>query len=221
MSKDIHDFYAEWANGLDSAGKDSTDAQQRATTSPFIEIIFSRLRELIEVTRQLDLLKKWVYYGKADADINLGNRLLPDTLQDAALRLNDHNTIRFLHMLLGMAGEVGEITQPFLLFLETGVPIDPDNIREELGDNSWYALGLGSKWLGDPDHTQILESNYNKLTTRYPEGAWTRDRAVNRDLEKERKALEIRGLDPKDVMLEEYQKGLMSKEDKDRNFGKI
>lgn len=92
-----------------------------------------------------------------------------------------------LHMVIGMATEVGELQDIYKKKLAYGKEIDEVNEKEEIGDLMWYiANHCKSKgW----DLGEILQTNINKLKARYPE-RFDADRALTRDLDKERKILE-------------------------------
>jgi NTP pyrophosphatase (non-canonical NTP hydrolase) len=71
------------------------------------------------------------------------------------------------HSVIGLSGEVGELSTTVEHWLYYGQALDRGNIKEELGDCLWYiaeacdALGL---LLSD-----VMESNIRKLRKRYPE----------------------------------------------------
>jgi NTP pyrophosphatase (non-canonical NTP hydrolase) len=91
------------------------------------------------------------------------------------------------HMLMGMMTEVGELVDVFKKNMAYGKEIDWVNVREELGDLMWYVsefCNINGFYLED-----ILENNIEKLRTRYPE-KFDSDKAINRDLDAERKVLE-------------------------------
>jgi NTP pyrophosphatase (non-canonical NTP hydrolase) len=99
---------------------------------------------------------------------------------------------RLLHGVLGLVTESAELADAIKKRLAYGKPIDQVNLSEELGDIEWYlslirdAYGLSRE--------EIIEANVYKLQSRYP-GGWTQHRALNRDLEAERAALEDARLD--------------------------
>jgi len=197
----INDFYVEWAASLDSAGQDSTEAQARASNPVTLQSLLFQLRAFINRGQQIGALKKFIFYGKTidSDDYDYGNPISAEAMNQIASRIEDHEVIRYLHLVLGLIDEAEELVEPLFNYLLSGVPIDPNNVREELGDTMWYIGANGAKWLGDETLKPILEANYRKLTTRYPEGAWTQDRAINRDLDREKAALEVRGLDPQSL----------------------
>ena len=93
-----------------------------------------------------------------------------------------------LHMVLGMQTEVAEIADVYKKHIAYGKELDLVNIKEELGDSMWYFANLCNfhGW----DLRDILETNIAKLKSRYPE-KFDADKAINRDLETERKILEL------------------------------
>ena len=95
-----------------------------------------------------------------------------------------------IHMILGMATEVAEIQDTFKKTLAYGKPLDIINLAEELGDLLWYIAGFCD--INDFDFEEILEANIKKLLIRYP-NKFSKEDALNRDLEKERRSLEELG----------------------------
>lgn len=185
----IHDGYVEWANTLDSTGKDSTDAVIRLQNYNVLEY----LHETLEVTEALaanaDKLKKWVFYGKTSDDLDRRKwPLLSHQLQTASMSLCDHNTVRVLHAIIGLITEIGELITPFRLHVFEGQEMDWQNFTEEVGDLFWY-MALLAKANGYGDFGPFLISNKAKLTKRYGD-TWTQDGALNRDTGAEMEALD-------------------------------
>lgn len=101
----------------------------------------------------------------------------------------DHDTMiaRLIHATLGMASEVGELADALKKHIIYGQALDEINVLEEIGDLSWYeALGLAAV---KRTMSEALERNVTKLRTRYGD-KFDADKALNRDLAAERKALE-------------------------------
>lgn len=92
-----------------------------------------------------------------------------------------------LHMVLGMQTEVAEIADAYKKHMAYGKELDLVNVKEELGDVTWYIANLCN--IHGWDLRDILETNIKKLEARYPE-KFTNENAINRDLEKEREVLE-------------------------------
>jgi NTP pyrophosphatase (non-canonical NTP hydrolase) len=100
----------------------------------------------------------------------------------------DVTAVRFLHALIGLAGEAGELAGAAQKWLWYGKSLDTVNVKEELGDLLWYtaqacnAFGLD---LGD-----VMRTNIAKLRARFPD-RYTDEAAAeeNRNREAERAAV--------------------------------
>lgn len=98
-----------------------------------------------------------------------------------------HENTRFIHGALGMATESAEVVESLLNYLNTG-ELDAANVNEEVGDTEYYAaVTVDSLGLTLDDARGAVVT---KLRRRYPDGAFSTDHALNRDLEAERKILE-------------------------------
>jgi NTP pyrophosphatase (non-canonical NTP hydrolase) len=91
-----------------------------------------------------------------------------------------------VHMLLGMFGEIGELTDIFKRYLIYNEPIDWVHVQEEVGDLLYYIFAFCT--INGFNLEKILEQNLAKLKVRYPE-KYTDELAKKRDLEKERQIL--------------------------------
>jgi NTP pyrophosphatase (non-canonical NTP hydrolase) len=92
-----------------------------------------------------------------------------------------------LHMTSGMTTELGELVDVFKKYMVYGKEIDWINVREEIGDMMWYIASFCK--INDLDLEEIIENNVKKLESRYP-GKFSQEKALNRNLEKEREILE-------------------------------
>lgn len=92
-----------------------------------------------------------------------------------------------LHMTLGMVTEASEIADVFKKHIAYKKEIDYVNVKEEIGDQMWYIANMCN--INGWDLREILDTNIKKLESRYPE-KFSEDKAINRNLEKERKILE-------------------------------
>jgi len=92
------------------------------------------------------------------------------------------------HMLFGMITEVGELIDVFKKDLAYNKEIDWVNVEEELGDLMFYIASFCR--MNNLNLEDIILSNVTKLETRYSEKKFSEEEAKNRDLPKERKALE-------------------------------
>lgn len=76
-------------------------------------------------------------------------------------------SIRLIHGVLGLTGEVGELASELEKWLYYGQGLDETNIKEEVGDCCWYlALICNAIQL---DFGFVMAANIEKLRTRYPD----------------------------------------------------
>ena len=89
---------------------------------------------------------------------------------------------RLMTAAFGMSAEAGEFTEVVKKIFLQGKPYTEENIfhmKRELGDLCWYlaqacmALNIGFE--------EVLEMNYEKLSARYPAGAFDVYRSENRE----------------------------------------
>ena len=92
-----------------------------------------------------------------------------------------------LHMIMGLATEIGELQDIFKKHIAYKKEIDFVSVEEEIGDIFFYAASFCR--INNFDLEEILETNVKKLESRYP-NKFTEYHALNRDLPKERKILE-------------------------------
>jgi len=92
-----------------------------------------------------------------------------------------------LHMAIGVATEGGELLDAYKKNFAYGKEVDKVNVAEEIGDSFWYLFNLCDLLNLDPE--DIMRVNTAKLYERYPE-KFTEEKAINRDLDKERTILE-------------------------------
>lgn len=101
-------------------------------------------------------------------------------------RVNDVDIQRLLHAAVGLCTETGEFQDQLKRHIFYGKDLDKVNLKEELGDILWY-VALACNTL-DIQMSEVMEKNIVKLKIRYPE-KFTQDKALNRNLEAERKVL--------------------------------
>lgn len=102
-------------------------------------------------------------------------------------RMNKAQTIRMIHSAMGLVTEAAEALDALKKHIFYGKKLDIVNFAEEIGDSQWYAA-IGA----DACNTtleKIQDTNIAKLEARYPE-KFTKEKAINRDLKKERNILE-------------------------------
>lgn len=154
------------------------------------------VRELIDMDRcgvLADVMKRNFFYSapmKERLETNMAR--LKEHFEDvekhgASL---DHIHPDLLHAALGIYSEAGEILSAIIVSALSGKPVDYVNLKEELGDLMWY-MALLMRLL-ETTFEAIGKQNIEKLQKRFPD-KFTKDKAVNRDLDGERKILEANG----------------------------
>lgn len=101
-------------------------------------------------------------------------------------RLTDRN-LRLLHCAMGAATEAGEMLDVIKKAIFYGKEVDTVNFSEEIFDRLWY-IALGIHELRTSFEAG-MDTNIAKLRARYG-GKFDAAKALNRDLETERKVLE-------------------------------
>jgi len=93
----------------------------------------------------------------------------------------DADVPRLLTAALGMTAEAGEFTEVVKKIFLQGKSYNEENafhLKRELGDICWY-IAQACMAL-DTSFDEILQMNYEKLSARYPEGAFDVYRSENR-----------------------------------------
>lgn len=94
---------------------------------------------------------------------------------------------RLIHGALGVSTEAGELLDALKKHVYYDKPLDTVNVIEEAGDILWYlAIILAA---AGSNFDEAMTRNIEKLRNRYPDG-FTKQGALERNLEAERKALE-------------------------------
>ena len=94
---------------------------------------------------------------------------------------HDADVPRLLTAALGISAEAGEFTEVVKKIILQGKPYTEENVfhmKRELGDICWY-IAQACMAL-DTSFREIMEMNYEKLSARYPEGAFDVYRSENR-----------------------------------------
>ena len=94
---------------------------------------------------------------------------------------NDVDVPRLLTAAFGISAEAGEFTEVVKKIFLQGKPYNEENVfhmKRELGDICWY-IAQACMAL-DTNFREIMEMNYEKLSARYPEGAFDVYRSENR-----------------------------------------
>ncbi len=92
-----------------------------------------------------------------------------------------------LHMAIGASTESNELLDAYKKAFAYGKELDKINVSEEIFDCFWYLVNLCR--MLNIDIEKGMQTNIDKLKTRYP-NKFDTDRAINRDLNKERTILE-------------------------------
>lgn len=83
-----------------------------------------------------------------------------------------------MHAALGICGEAGELADAIKKRYVYGKPLDITNVVEELGDLRFYIQAVMNLF-GIEEH-EVLQSNANKLATRYKNLTYSDVQAINR-----------------------------------------
>lgn len=81
---------------------------------------------------------------------------------------NNHGQMRLMHAVMGLAGEVGEVTDAVKKSVLYNKTLDVTNVKEEAGDILWY-MALLLDEVGS-SFEEVMKMNHDKLETRYPGG---------------------------------------------------
>jgi hypothetical protein len=157
-------------------------------------ILFAVLDDMVRVGKNLDHLKKALFYGK-----DIGAKLQEieidhDAGENAFDRVGgvpafDMHAVdpRILHAIIGMATETTELIQAAMKPMLGEGSLDKVNLKEESGDVDWYQEILG-EYAGFT-RAESWTTNIAKLAKRYGD-KFSDFLADNRDLEAERRILE-------------------------------
>jgi NTP pyrophosphatase (non-canonical NTP hydrolase) len=125
-------------------------------------------------------LKKYVDF--VDATTSNPSKQYSDFLTRLhSLEVEGFPTERLLTAAVGMSAEAGEFTEIVKKMVFQGKPVNEENLfhlKRELGDIIWYVsqacIGL------DISLEEVIQMNFEKLSARYPEGAFSIERSENR-----------------------------------------
>ena len=146
-----------------------------------IENLKNHLRDLnSNMTKVIDSDKyiEFVRQTTSPASSDFAQLLSRMTELEAA---NDADVPRLLTAALGISAEAGEFTEVVKKIILQGKPYSEENVfhmKRELGDICWY-IAQACMAL-DTNFREIMEMNYEKLSARYPEGAFDVYRSENR-----------------------------------------
>lgn len=131
---------------------------------------------LILITRQLDAIKKALFYGKGEIPVNR---------RESSVPLLHNVNPDILHMVLGIVTEAGEILDEVYSSTAKGNLFNPVHLVDETGDSLWYLANLMTEL--DTELAACAELNIEKLRRRFPE-KFTSSQAINRDIASEQEA---------------------------------
>lgn len=93
--------------------------------------------------------------------------------------INDSLLFDMLHSAVGISGEAGELLDHIKKVIWQGHCIECDYVIKELGDILFYFTSMCNCVGTDIDEVRKL--NIEKLTKRYPDGVFDKERSINRD----------------------------------------
>lgn len=152
------------------------------------QVFINRLIDVIRACQDLDVMKKALFYGKANPVLASAN---PNSFTANNLKLfnlgESQDAVDILHGIIGKATEAGELCEALFAAVVHNEPFDRTNCVEEIGDGMWYdAIVLNA--IGS-NFGAAQRINIDKLRARFPD-RFTEYDAQNRDLIKERSILE-------------------------------
>lgn len=89
------------------------------------------------------------------------------TPRTTAIVPDQYEDMTAIHMVMGMATEVGELTDFFKKNLAYKKPIDMARVHDEVGDLMWYISEFCNYYHINLEN--ILQKNIDKLRVRFPE----------------------------------------------------
>lgn len=149
-----------------------------------------------KIGNEADIYKKALVYGNTER-MEQGIKALKDKwpvetrIQMAKVPDTELNQkqAELLHALLGKLSEMQELIAALGAHIfDADAELDAVNVSEELADDDWYDMII-CRVLG-LDEMRYRAANIEKLRKRYPD-AFDADKANNRDLDEERRMLEL------------------------------
>lgn len=142
---------------------------------------FGAINAAIAALQRVDEVKAALFYDRKNKQL-----VFPG---DKTLYELEYISPDLVHAILGVATEGGELLERLKKMLLTTSTLSEHylNLKEELGDVEWF-MGLAYTSLG-LDRAEVLAANDRKLEKRFGP-AFSEDRANNRDLPAEAKALD-------------------------------
>ena len=131
------------------------------------------------MTKKIDTEKYVDFVKQTTSAPSLDYLVLAARLSE--LEANDCNVTQLMTAAFGLTAESGEFTEVVKKIFLQGKPYNEENVfhmKRELGDICWY-LAQACMAL-DTSFDEIMQMNYEKLSARYPEGAFDVYRSENR-----------------------------------------
>lgn len=150
-------------NAHKTIANSTQDHLDKVMTAEFISI----LRRFVELARTIDTYKKAAFYGR-----NIETFPNPGPIDQIKIKeYRDRVPFQFIHGILGIAGESGEVVELLLKALE-GEEITED-AKEELGDVLWY-LTVAAR-ANETPLADVAKFNNEKLFARWGEDTKKQD----------------------------------------------
>jgi len=137
------------------------------------QILNINMTQQIDTDKYIDFVKQVT--SPASRDINA----LIDRMRE--LEANAADIPRLLTAALGMSAECGELVEIIKKILLQGKAYSEDNVlhmKKEAGDVLWYLSQLCIAL--NTTFEELMEINYQKLSSRYPEGTFSVYKSENR-----------------------------------------
>lgn len=147
-------------------------------------------RLIQELSHDIDLMKKSIFYGKPLTESDLQLIELYESKRESSDELPTYTDDQtdLLHAIFGLIGEGGELLESLLDPALMEVPYSKGGVVEESGDATWYlplALRAVKSSLAEAAHLNNL-----KLAKRYASGAFSQGEALTRDTDAEIAAMQ-------------------------------
>ena len=159
-----------------------SEIKERLNNENLQKSLFNNLYLINELGKNLDFYKKNIFYGKG----SFNNR---EEITNSDFKYNPNikdEELRLLHSVLGIVTEAQEMVEQ-IIGIWQDKEIDKINLFEENGDIFWYQAVMAD--VCGKSFEELMEKNISKLRARYGE-KFSSEKAINRDLDLERKILE-------------------------------
>jgi NTP pyrophosphatase (non-canonical NTP hydrolase) len=147
---------------------------KRTNLKNYLKDLNSNMTQVIDTNKYIEFVRQTTSPASSDYAQLLARMTELEATHDA-------DVPRLLTAALGMSAEAGEFTEVVKKIFLQGKPYNEENtfhLKRELGDICWY-LAQACMAL-DTNFEEVLEMNYEKLSARYPEGAFDVYRSENR-----------------------------------------